>query len=304
MSISVPKTGSKTDQFMISANIHTTNFAKEGNKEVRLAYRDVNVINWPEPKKSAYKKGMCYGKVYHPADRFALINMLRHGNPNQYLSAIKTLGNIGGKCNLWTVPLLIPKLKSKSASIRAAAAISLGKTSGKGIAEVTRLLRDRDVTVRIAAAKALGEFKYGYVGSASALAKALRVSKNKVERDALVTALRVVVNDEGYLFGPIAKSRVVMRLLHGAVPAIIKTLEQGQSSARISAALILGMLKDKRGVGLLLKALGDKDQRVRKIASEALVKIGKPAVPGLKKLMQSKNPQVKEMAKKTWVRIP
>jgi len=60
------------------------------------------------------------------------------------------------------------------------------------------------------------------------------------------------------------------------VSPLIEVLDQGNDSARSLAANLLGIIRDKRSVGALIKALQDKTWDVRYEAIEALGNIGDP----------------------------
>jgi HEAT repeat protein len=67
---------------------------------------------------------------------------------------------------------------------------------------------------------------------------------------------------------------------------------------RVSAALVLGKLRDKRGVAALRKALGDEHYAVRATAAQALGAIGDPqAVPALERAAEDPNDFVRTRAK-------
>ena len=62
------------------------------------------------------------------------------------------------------------------------------------------------------------------------------------------------------------------------------------------AARALGAVGDHKAVPTLAKAIADRDSSVRKAAARALADIGKPAVPGLIRLLKHKNWHVRLLA--------
>lgn len=54
---------------------------------------------------------------------------------------------------------------------------------------------------------------------------------------------------------------------------MIKALKDGDYSVRISAAVALGKIGDKRAVGPLIEALEDEESYVRRAVAEALERI-------------------------------
>ncbi|MCX7598301.1 MAG: HEAT repeat domain-containing protein [Armatimonadetes bacterium] len=66
-----------------------------------------------------------------------------------------------------------------------------------------------------------------------------------------------------------------------AVPAVLEQLRQGNSRARVGAALILRRLRPPQAVAALIERLGDAEEIVRDAARDALEDFGEDAVPAL-----------------------
>jgi HEAT repeat protein len=86
-----------------------------------------------------------------------------------------------------------------------------------------------------------------------------------------------------------------------AVPALIKALWDSNWDLRRTACWVLGWIRDASAVPALIEALGDKD--IRRVAYEALVQIGEPAVPHLKKAVESAPPDIREHVQRVLERI-
>ncbi len=71
-----------------------------------------------------------------------------------------------------------------------------------------------------------------------------------------------------------------------AVPALIKALEDEDNEIRAVAAWSLGENGDPSAVPALIEALGDEDAEVKLKSVEAILKVGKPAVPALIELLE------------------
>lgn len=98
------------------------------------------------------------------------------------------------------------------------------------------------------------------------------------------------------------KSYVVALILFLSTTASADSLEQlGQAlltdrsyNVRAQAAIVLGKLKDRRGVPLLVKALADKEAAVRAMAAASLGKLGDPtAIPALRMRLEDPDGMVR-----------
>ncbi len=71
------------------------------------------------------------------------------------------------------------------------------------------------------------------------------------------------------------------------IPALHEAVENETASVRISAIDILGRIEDETAIDLLIKRLADVDSYVKTSATNALIKIGEPAVPKLKEVLEN-----------------
>lgn len=74
----------------------------------------------------------------------------------------------------------------------------------------------------------------------------------------------------------------------------IELLTAQEWTARERAAVLLGTLGDPRGAGPLLSCLKDGDVHMRDVACEALIALGRPAVPNLLLYLDDDDPFVRE----------
>ena len=91
----------------------------------------------------------------------------------------------------------------------------------------------------------------------------------------------------------------------GSVKRLSRTLRTAKSEkARISAAVALAKLKDKRATPALVKATRDRKKGVRAMAATALGHLGdKRAVPALKRLLSDDDEMVRRRAKAAIARL-
>jgi HEAT repeat protein len=136
-----------------------------------------------------------------------------------------------------------------------------------------------DWTIRRAACEALGEI--GDASAVPALIKALGYWDWTIRRAACEA------------LGEIGDA--------SAVPALIKALGDRNGKVRRAACVALKQIGIASAVSVLIAALGN--GLVRWAASAALVQIGEPAVPHLKKAMESAPPDIRERVQRVLERI-
>lgn len=161
-------------------------------------------------------------------------------------SAIVTA--LGDLANPLVVEPLITALKD--APIRDSVVVSFGKLGDYALEPLLKALKDKDKTVRMSAAAALGEL--GNPQGVEPLIAALGDNQSSV-RSAAAAAL-----------GKLGDLRSVQPLL--------AAFHDKDGSVRSSIANALGKLGDPRAVELLTAALQDKDVAVRTVATTALKK--------------------------------
>jgi HEAT repeat protein len=81
-----------------------------------------------------------------------------------------------------------------------------------------------------------------------------------------------------------------------AVPALIRALADSENQVRIAAVETLAAFDTPEAVAALVAALNDRDYLVCDAVSEALKRVGEPAVDGLIALLESDNPNVRGAA--------
>ena len=70
------------------------------------------------------------------------------------------------------------------------------------------------------------------------------------------------------------------------LPHMHKLLRSGNALLRIEVAKVVELISDKSSITILISLLGDPEFEVRWIAAEALIKIGRPSVLPLLKLVR------------------
>lgn len=159
------------------------------------------------------------------------------------------------------VGVLIQALKDRNLQVGAAAAIArIGKPA---VPALQRALADEDATLRLWAAFALGGIGADARDAVPALMRQAADSDH---------ALRAVAVEALGKIGPAASA---------AVPVLIKALKDPEPRVRTWSAVALGRIKPdgEEDIRALIEAFHD--EPVRKAAVEAVVQIGKPALPVL-----------------------
>ena len=214
----------------------------------------------------------------HAAEEY--VRDLQSGVPSVRAQAAISLGRIGDRA---AVPALIEALKDPEKAVRREAAKALGAIKdARAVGALVAALRDGDVNVRAYAAYALGEIKAST--AAGALLEALRDPEWCV-RDQAAWALRETHDPE--IAGPLAAAlkeedadlaHVVWVLRHvegtHATDHLAALLKDADAEARLRAVHALGELRNAGAVDPLIAALTDSDPGVRRSAVEALLRIG------------------------------
>ena len=135
-----------------------------------------------------------------------------------------------------------------------------------------RALKDEDENVRAVAAASLGKLRYSR--AAPQLVRALADKSERVKAHA-EWALENI-GDE-------------------AIPAVMEGAKR--TATRFRAFRLLGRLKARQAVLLLVEGLRDRKPEIRTIAAWALGEIGdQSAIPALQQLLGDKNPEVRREA--------
>jgi HEAT repeat protein len=217
--------------------------------------------------------------------------------------ACQMLGQINDKT---AIPALIEQLEDASSDVRIAACTALGQIGDASAAPaLIKRLEDADWSVRRAACTALGQ-----IGDPAAV-PTLRVHAEVMQeaRQALVKlgrtsmALQEAVctlaeqSQWGVLCRVLTSNQVrdaIEQLGSSAVPALIDALRDDDPRIRQAACTALGKIGDPSAVPALIACL---DQRnISEVAANALVQIGKPAVPALIETLTNPNERVRKAA--------
>ena len=190
-------------------------------------------------------------------------------------TAAEALGKMGDKRAVWP---LIQTLKDKQEYVRELAAEALGEIGDKRAVQFLMkvLKKDKDKDVREAAMEALG--KMGVIVKRDPDGK-LRSGLSADEKGAAhIQALKDRDKD----------ARIDKELL-----THIRALKDRDKGVRKAAAEALGKIGNKRAVEPLIQAFEDIDWAVREAAVEALYKIGKSAIGLLNRALKDKNELVR-----------
>ena len=96
-------------------------------------------------------------------------------------------------------------------------------------------------------------------------------------------------------FRPRHKS-ALMNIIEQAVPVLLEQLNDNTPTVVASAAFAMGELRETAALPGLIHALSNEDATVRKNVTEALAKIGKPALSGVQNALKDKHWLVRHSA--------
>jgi HEAT repeat protein len=218
------------------------------------------------------------------------------------LVAVQAVAKVGGP---HAARLLAGVLSDPNAEVRTAAVEALGRCGcAEAVAPLTRVLGDPAPELRGRAAELLG--RLGETGALSALAGALLDEEGAV-REAAFTAIQALAPGgidaettaaifpalesacgKGNPESRLTAQEILKRLGHApchsanelgghqlaAVMALAGAIQAPNRDLRQGAAEALGRLGDLRGIASLTKALGDRDEWVRRAALYALHDLG------------------------------
>ncbi len=194
---------------------------------------------------------------------------------------------------------LIKALKNETRIVRWSAAEALGETGKPAVEPLKKALMDEDV--RNEAKEALEKMGDSVIEpmtnmeSQNNLIRKPNIERFEANKDVegLIKALKYKDADVRWeaamALGKIGDER--------AVEPLIQALREDKDvPVRALASGALGMIRDKRAVEPLIQALINEDMDVRKLAAEALGKIGKPAVESLLQLLKDEDKLVQGLA--------
>lgn len=187
-------------------------------------------------------------------DLKALVSQLSSGDDSERANAARDLGYMREP---GAAGPLIKALEDKEPKVRTAAAYAFGVLKdAAGVEPLIRVLEnDQNFVVRRNAAESLG--KIGDAKAVEPLIKAFAIKQELVDSYAKMALIQI---------GP------------PAVEPALKLMDSQDAGLRAAGAEILGKLKEKRALGPLCKALGDKDTNVAVYAVMGLTGMEEEAV--------------------------
>jgi HEAT repeat protein len=186
------------------------------------------------------------------------------------LEAIKKLGESNQP---GAVDLLIEALQDRDGQVPMHAAQALGQLkNSRAIPALVTCLKDKEEYLRWAAAEALAKF-----GSLA------------------VSPLVAAMNDPDPNLHEVA-ARTLGKIGLAALPPLAQSLRHPQKRVRQAAAEAIGSIANERAAELLIPVLADQERTVREKAAQALVHIGKPAVPRLLKAADHSDAEIRKWA--------
>jgi HEAT repeat protein len=229
-------------------------------------------------KDSAAKALGKIGKTAVPS----LIKALESKDEQERLTAAEALGLIGPDAA--AAAEVLNKLAADDASnnVRQKATEALDKIGKSPVPTLIAKLKDPDATKRTSAVEALGGLGPKAKEAVVALRAALMQEKEAAIRAKIVIALRDIGTEAA----------------RGALPELINALKDADLEVRKQAvATITGYGPDaEAAVPLLSEMLKDKDEGLRKDASDCLAKIGRSAVPALIEALKDKDLAMRRQA--------
>ncbi len=206
-----------------------------------------------------------------------LIDQLKSSDEKVRAAAVEALRTIGKPATR----LLIEAAQSKDSLQRWGAVAALGETGDpKAVPILLKALRDEDENVRAVAAASLGKLRYAR--AAHQLVQALADKSERVQAHAEWAlenigerAIPAIMDGAKRTATKLRAFRLLGRLkAREAVPLLIEGLKDRKPEIRSMAAWALGEIGDRRAVSALERALEDKAPEVRREAVVALGKLG------------------------------
>ncbi len=207
-----------------------------------------------------------------------LIRALRIDTPELSTRAAQVLGRIADPV---AVPDLIACLERRDEAVRRAAVAALGQYRGEAAVAALKaaVRRDRDWSVRVAAARQLGRPGAG-AAVRSVLTDTMRGDASAEVRQAAVAALGATGDPEA---GP-----ALMRLLRHA-------MDQGNYDLAVSGIEALGAIGHPQGIDLLVQVLKG-DRLLRSTAKSALADIGLAGAEAMLRYLRDSDATLRESA--------
>jgi|Deesub1362B_J571_1020462.scaffolds.fasta_scaffold00011_42 HEAT repeat protein len=223
----------------------------------------------------------------------SLLKLMKDEDEEVRIFAATLLGDIKDPS---AVPVLIEGLKDPSVNVRTLSAEALGKIGDKKAVRFLAIaIEDDEPWVAMAAIKALGD-----IGGEVALKVLHETLKRDEYREMIIKALEESGNissieyllpilKDPHLNEIALKAIVTISLREGIIPDIkklkdriellIKLQQSPQPEIRRAAFIALCWTEDRRGLTYYINAL--EDEKLQEYAIEAILKIGKEAIPAL-----------------------
>jgi HEAT repeat protein len=206
----------------------------------------------------------------------ALIQVVKncHKNRHMCIGATEALGNMGA-INKAPIPNLIQMLKDKNEGVRRNSAKTLGKrgaTAKAAIPALIETLKDKDARVRRNAIKTLGK-----MGAES--------------KEAVVTTLMQALSApdiEIWSFAALSLSEMGI-IDNLSIPALIQALQKNEKGVYIITMWLLGELKIKDRIPILIRILKDPRDYIRLRAISMLSEMkteAKSVIPHLNQVIE------------------
>lgn len=247
----------------------------------------------------------CFAELNTQERIASLIEQLKDVDRRVSHDAYKALVEIGEPA----VPELIKALDNESFSVRQYAVFALGKIGEPAeviLPALLRMLNDNSQDVRWASVQRLGKFGQSNPTVIAALADALEDEAGQVRHIAgnslidvgkpAVPSLRKALEHEDREVRMLATYALTQLDEPVSVSLLTETLEYGGVTVRERIAPAIGKMGEsaRDAVPVLLKVVADGPDQSRRPAVDALIKIGKPAVPALIEALR--DPQISDSA--------
>jgi len=201
--------------------------------------------------------------MVHQKDINGLIRLLRSRDIDIQVQAAQALGSLGTEATDRLISALSTKNKTVKLGIIGALA---GIKSSRSIQTLIAALGDENSEVRWQAAIALGDI--GDSATTGSLCSALKDPDKYVRYGAAVSLTTIGwkpqdAAERAYYFAGLQEWGAVREIGKPAVPALTGLLRDRDSTVRIKAVELLGIIGDTDATPALIQSLGDENREVR-----------------------------------------
>lgn len=236
------------------------------------------------------------GKISDPDSIEALIESAKSDNIELKIYSITALGEIGDEK---AIKNLLKTAQSNKWNVRRYSLHALGKIEECSILPFINALDDEDCHVREKAVELIG--KWGDDNSLQYLKKVLNDPDPDVRKRATLILEKHQINSIKMQRPKIKNKKLQSRLDNiierigkdEAVEILIEFLNDKNPGMRHTAAELLGEIGDKKAIVPLINVLRDDSSSVQWSAKEALIKLGKPSVKPLIKVLDYNDSKVR-----------